>query len=320
VTVLIILEGPDGAGKSTLAREIVDILQRDDKKVELLHAGPLGEHPLDAYELPLAHYRPGRDSHIVCDRWHLGEAVYPRVFERPTLWDPAVAGHIDMFLEARGALVIVLNPRWEELRTRVAIRGDDLIDPIQLEYISTCYRRLPRRFVSRTYEKFVSPREIIATAQQFDETVMALNAFETYAGPLNPQVLLLGDQREPLARSKRPGLPAFVPFRTTSGHYLLKHVLCDFETINPVLCPRLGIANACDADDPVALWRVLGHPKIVTLGERAHKKLVSLGLEHGAAPHPQFVRRFYFKYGRSYASLISDAARTQKDMRTWRPY
>jgi thymidylate kinase len=310
---LIILEGPDGAGKTTLAREIAAIIS-EHAEVDVLRAGPLTEHPLDAYEVPLANYRPGM-RHVVCDRWHLGEAIYPAILNRKTVWDGAIAEHIHLFLKSRGACVVVINPKVSELKTRVKIRGDDLIQVEHLDYISSRYNKLPARHITMRYDaqRLASPREIVNTARALHLDASILNPFETYVGSTNPGVLLFGDERAAAARRKQPDLPAFAPYGATSGHFLLHHIRRNH------LLSDVGIANACDTDDPYALWRALNRPAVVTLGRRAHERLTRLGMHHGAVPHPQFIRRFYFRHGDVYVQAIHRAMRRQEDMSTWRP-
>lgn len=307
---LIVLEGPDGAGKSTLAREINDIIGRH-APVEMLHAGPLTGHPLDAYELPIASYRPGT-RHIICDRWHLGEMVYPTLFDRATRWDDAVAQHIHMFLQSRGACVVVLNPGVEELRTRLEVRGDALIKPRHIDSIVRSYEKIPSVFID--IGGSATPKSIIKRARIAHLNAIKLNRFETYVGPPNPKVLILGDERAFAARKRAPGLGAFMPYRNTSGHFLLKHLARTGAYIHTI-----GLANACDADNPSELWEVLGRPKVVTLGSNAHEKLVRQDIPHGAVPHPQFIRRFHVRSGTDYVLAISQAASSREDLRTWRP-
>jgi thymidylate kinase len=141
---LIILEGPDGAGKSTLAREIAD--QLCPHVVKMLHAGPPTAHPIDEYVTPLLDYRPGAGSHIICDRWHLGEMVYPQILERPTQWNIGIERLVHRFLRSVGACVVLLQPTLSELRTRLDVRGDDLITSLQLEDITRAYANLPAEY------------------------------------------------------------------------------------------------------------------------------------------------------------------------------
>ena len=107
---LIICEGPDSVGKSSLAARFKQHVERGsgvgESGVELLHKGPPVLHPLDEYVVPLLHYRPFRGEHVVCDRWHWGEGVYPQVFPRSTQFDDAVRYYTELFLMSRGAYVV----------------------------------------------------------------------------------------------------------------------------------------------------------------------------------------------------------------------
>lgn len=96
---LIILEGPDGAGKSTLAQELAAHLGRTTSdKVEVWHRGAPTHHPLEEYLLPLLSYRPGTGHHLILDRWHWGEAVYPKILNRPTQLGDAAWWSIEAYL------------------------------------------------------------------------------------------------------------------------------------------------------------------------------------------------------------------------------
>ena len=80
---LIIIEGIDGVGKTELAGQLYI---HGKTPFALLHAGPPGED-LDAEETyfapiwAMAH----QGYTVVCDRWHLGEMVWPYVFHRECL-------------------------------------------------------------------------------------------------------------------------------------------------------------------------------------------------------------------------------------------
>jgi thymidylate kinase len=311
--VLIILEGPDGSGKTTLANDVSRVLERSSAHVTTLRAGPpVKPNPLDEYEVPLAGYRPG-DTHVICDRWHLGEAVYPAILGRTSKWDVAVERHIYLFLKSRGACVVLLKSDVLELTTRIMARGDDLIDVNQLDAIIKGYDELNRAHFFHVYTDAVlaTPLIILSAARRMHLAASRLRNFITYVGSTHPNTLLLGDVRADRALLKYPSLPAFMPYPSTSGHFLLKHL--------DVIKHNVGLANACDADDPVQLWKILRMPPIVTLGRRAHDRLEKLGVQHGAVPHPQFVRRFHHNHGDAYADIIQKARNTQEDMLSWRP-
>lgn len=80
---LTIIEGVDGTGKTTLAGKISE--QHD---AMYLHAGPpQHEDWVREYVDPLLRFPYGWD--IVCDRWALGELVWPKLFNRQGLFKRA---------------------------------------------------------------------------------------------------------------------------------------------------------------------------------------------------------------------------------------
>lgn len=312
---LIILEGPDGAGKTTLANDIAVYLATlphyNGSAIDILHRGPATQHPLDEYELPLIGYRPGT-GHLVCDRWHLGEAVYPRILNRTTRWDVAVARHINLFLKSRGACVVGMLATTDELVTRLITRGDDLIQPAQLTDIAYAYRLLRDEYqVANVAEprNVITPRRVVGYAYLHQRACQVLNKFETYIGSPHPRRLLLGEIRAKLPPTKR-GMPAFAPYPATSGHYLLTHLNTGQHDV--------GLANACDVDNPLLLWKTLNRPPVVALGRRAHAQLRDLEVPHAVVPHPQYIRRFHHSGGAAYADLIM-TVKDGEDMTSWRP-
>lgn len=337
---LIILEGCDGAGKTTLARRLEEALGAafPGDRLDRWRKTPPRSHPLTEYEQPLFHYRPGTGHHVICDRWHVGEAVYPRVLNRTTHWDDSVRRHVDLFLESRGALVIHVDPPHRELRRRFTERGGDpLVTLEQLTDLRLGYHtyfagtRLSSATVSGADPLIVE--KIITTARALDARAAALNPFVTYVGSPDPSYLILGDARhelkDTLAAHRRAGTatdprltinngPAFGPYPSTSGHFLLRHLP------QSLFSDGVGLANACDVDDVHELRRTLGFPPTVALGVNAWRclqdSITGPGIGTlGAVPHPQYWRRFFNKYGSDYATIIEQAALYGKNMLGWRP-
>src|SRR5690348_7377469 len=277
---LIIVEGPDGAGKSTLVKRLVAYVKSecagDQQVVEVLHARPPTRHPLVEYEDALLEYRPGTARHIIADRWHIGEAVYPDLLGRTTQWDSAVAHHIDMFLQSRGALIIYLDPQLPVLKCALVDRGDDMITVDDLPEIKSRYQDAMTsvKTLFFTFGGIISDaslRIVVRTAQFLERHAEVLNGFITYVGSPHPKVLLLGDVRgtEKGRASIPPLAPAFQPYRGTSGHYLIKH----FGGRS-----LIGLANACDVDDVKSMWDVLGRPATVALGNHADNACNDAGI------------------------------------------
>lgn len=310
---LIIIEGPDGVGKTTLIERLIKQIEHEDpgEKIEVLHKGPPKSHPLDEYEVPLFNYRPGRGHHIICDRWHVGEWVYPEALSRPSMATKAIWFHIEMFLHSRGAIVIYPQLPVEVAMERVTSRGDDLIAVHQLAKIQAGYNHVSQHhlLLNRSWSD-PDPSAIIALARFRDRMSQRLNDYTTYIGPPRPTRLLLGDVRNAIVPNDLR--PAFMPYRSTSGAWLLSNLrLGDFH--------GLGIMNACDVDDAlIAQYTTFDDVPTVTLGTNAHKAMNGAGAHHNGVPHPQFVRRFHSKQGEAYVKAIGRAF-AGEEMIQWRP-
>ncbi len=312
---LVIVEGPDGAGKTQLCDELESHIRTRFHALDSIvriSAGPPTRHPLNEYEMTLLPYRPPH-RHIICDRWHIGEQIYPTVLERGTSWNLAVSRHISMFLRSRGALVVLLNPPVQTLVDRVDLRGDDLVHVNQLAEISARYASLPIELRPDLRYEYSSPNAdtIINTAMFAESAAFPLSQFVTYVGPPRPRLLLLGDTRglDKYGLSYVPNTPAFMPYPSTCGAFMLQYFWWSY----------VGLANACDVDDPALLVKTLKPEFVVTLGRNAHARLNELGIPHGAVPHPQYVRRFHHRAGLQYAQLIDLVAKDQTDRSSWRP-
>lgn len=311
---LIILEGVDRSGKSTLAKMITDLLRRlhPADRVELLRAGPPMKHPLDEYERPLFHYRPGSGHHIICDRWHIGERVYPSVFGRKTALTNAGTSHIEAFLRSRGALLVYLHAAPSVLDARLdaerrATPGSSLVDSAQLtvsRHIMDVEARastLVRYEIDTTLDRDMTFRasNVIRVAETLERNVLQIAELRTYVGSENPHLLLLDNARH-AARAAADPTPALMPYPATSGHFLL-------SAIDPFASRSdFGLLNVNDVDDARRAWEILGEPPAVALGVDAWRS--SSEWAAGAVPHPQYVRRFFNKHSRWYADLIARAA------------
>lgn len=305
---LIILEGPDCAGKSTLVERFHDELARrkPDDKVIVLRSGPPAGHPLDEYVTPLLNYRPDTGIHVICDRLHWGERVYPHIFDRQSKMTPAVWRFIESWLSARGAVVAHVTAPVAELRRRMQARGDDLVDVDQLDEIHDRFFQvaddsmLPRGMYRSDNPTVVD--EVITRAAAYEESTRQLNEFVTYVGPVRPRRLLLGDVRGPSFQTDDPLnalRPSFMPYPSMSGAFLWTALAsANYEYFTQL---GVGVANACDTDDVNKLWRVLGRPSTVTLGANAYSCFEGVAYR---APHPQYVRRFHSKRGLDYRDQV----------------
>lgn len=316
---LIILEGPDGSGKSSLAARLMTALavKYPTDSVELLHRGPPSAHPLDEYVTPLLEYEPGTGRHIVCDRWHLGELVYPKILGRLTKMTQAVFRYVEAFLRSRGALTHVMETDLEECLKRCADRGETFVTGDQLIDVHAAFVDVALSSVTAEVVSHETPDCIIANARRLEGYAQHLAPFITPVGHPHPGVLMFGDERvctgqpchHKTVKHSMFG-PAFMPYPATSGQYLLGA----WHSANALY------ANACDVDDPVRLWQAVGSPqRVIALGSRAHQALIHSDIPHDAVPHPQYVRRFHHGAYAEYGSLIQRVNLTGGNALKWRP-
>lgn len=312
---LIIVEGPDGAGKTTLVGKLREVIEQrfPGEKVEVLRKGPPspGSHPLDEYEIPLLDYRPGRQHHIICDRWHWGEWIYPDVLSRKTKANRATWYHIEMFLLSRGALTVYAHESVDVLERRIRERGDDLIQPEHIEQLHRGYEVMAQASLVHMWSIVPHAGRIVEYARHCEQAAVQLNPYVTYVGPTIPDWVLVGDVRNRTYESDQR--PAFMPYNATSGHYLLSH-------LRTKIIPGLGFINANDVDNVASFMDRYVHHDVgyVALGQNAYETMKALGV-HVGAPHPQYVRRFHHTAGSEYTDALRNAACNDKDMITWRP-
>jgi hypothetical protein len=320
---IIILEGPDCSGKSTLAGRLIESLRRaePDADVRYLHSGPPTEHPLDEYTDPLRSYRPGTGVHYVCDRWHVGEHVYPRVTGRRTDMTEDVRAWLELFLRSRGALLVHCDARDEHLLDCAVARDDEPGEVGRVPTAAALFRRyvagttlLPSLVVDVSdpdrpdYVDTVD--EVVGYAAREARAAAPLAPYVTYVGPSRPTLLLVGDRRGTPRHDIRTfgDLPAFVPATGTSGAYLMSTL-----TLEPLRVPThgvqlrdVGLVNACDVDDVRACWETVGRPTVVGLGVNARRALRAAHVPHRPAVHPQYQRRFLHHNRGTYLRQLLD--------------
>lgn len=307
---LIILEGPDGAGKTTLALDVVSRIHASRRRhgVTLLHRGPLRAEALEEYVLDLNGYLPAVGTHVVADRWHVGELIYGPLLRGVSQLDDAQAAYVEMFLQSRGAVVAL--PDFNRAAGVIQERGDDLVDGGMLDAIIDGYTAWQRTTTLPIVHELDTPTDfadrIITAASKHARDVEHLHP--RYVGTRWPSTLLVGDVSSP-RQGVEWGVP-FVPLGGTSGHFLL-------QALPPEERRVTGLVNAHELtrDELRILIQQLGHPRVVALGTAAHDTLDRYGLPHGAVPHPKYARRITYHKRERYADLIRHAALGREDLR-----
>lgn len=317
---LIVVEGPDCAGKTTLVHRIAEQLSARRDHVELRHCSQLKNHPLIEYERTLDDYVPGSGHHIIYDRLHLGELVYGPLKRGGSQLTREQWLHIELSLAQQGALLALVDADDDTLLARHNKRGETFVSPSELLVVADYYRKLQRRHAPVTQFNAVRgsasalPSLLITLAEILEDYAVHVSDHTTLIGAppgelTKPHILLLGDRRGP-GQNEHEHTRAFVPYVSTSGAYLMQ-TIDRFAWLG-----HTCIANAWE-EDLVKLWSVLGEPHVVALGREADKVATMMEIPHGTVPHPQFVRRFMHDQAEQYCFAILEAAKTKKEIMTW---
>lgn len=133
---LILLEGLDRTGKTTLANAIAERLQ-----APVIHKSqPANDWYLE-YVAPLGGHRHGLD--LVLDRWHWGELVWPAVFGRDSIMTPLDFRYVDGVMTKLGGVVVLgtgdFDTLWQD-----AVANDE--PAVQVPNAREKYREAQRRF------------------------------------------------------------------------------------------------------------------------------------------------------------------------------
>lgn len=317
---LIIIEGPDRTGKSTLAERL---RTRAEEEPEVWHRGAPTRHPLQEYVLEMERFLPRR---LVVDRWHVGQYVYPRLYpdgrvplsREELLW-------IDLFLLSRGGYLVRAYDFHDAIAQRVAADPDSYL---QAEDAQTCLRLFQEAWnLSLLPSKLfrlgqTHPHEVLLTAEVFYKMYGNHERWPYVIGnTYNPQLLLVGDR---LGRPNPPDAThevPFAPYAQSSGHYLMRALINWTRTDQRTTAIVNSLRPDGEPEQLLNLWRELGRPLVVALGRKAQKRVEKqLGeTPFGTVPHPQWVRRFHHDKLAEYSLLIQAAAYRKTDMAGYFP-
>lgn len=307
---LIIIDGVDKVGKTTLARKIATELKKRGCKPKILHAGPPKEHPIIEYEKSIQHYDPNNDDVLILDRWHWGEMVWPFVLGRPSEMLPETFHHIELFLMSRGAVMIHAVGGVDAIKKRIREKNDDMITVDDAEDALKRFRDVAAHsFLPIAKHSIESPADvnnIIRYAEGREDAARKLLSItrEVVGETVKPDVLLVGEQRGNLRQDL---LTPFVPFPAQScGGYLLRATQRNWQTY------AITNAEVHDVEDGGHLFRLhklWRRTPVIALGLDASRVLKNKGIPHGQVDHPQYVKRFFNAQDAAYSLALLDAAK-----------
>jgi thymidylate kinase len=313
---LIAFEGVDLAGKSTAAGVLRAWLESHRDMVLPLHFSQPQQHPLAEYELTIDDAQKPPFDHVITDRLHWGECVYPQLYRNDPGLSPESWWHLEQFFRSRGGITIHVTASLEELLTRYDSRGEDYLQGEDVGRARKMFLDIAANAPSLTHtidttlpkERQVTPTAVIAAARRRQAlTEDALSITRSYVGPHAPDVLLIGDAPNVNDPTYPQHLAAFPPYANSSGSYLIRAVL-GMRRYNPW---NVGIVNAFERDgSPVDLRALISAfsmyhvPRIVALGKKAQVATKKTGVFASAIAHPQYWRRFHHDAIADYTRLL----------------
>ena len=292
---IVILEGPDGGGKSTLAKKLPDMAGYQIVKT---NAPRPGENLFKSYTDSLLAAVKSKQP-VVLDRHYLGESVYG-----PLLRDEDRLGRqgrdlIERLIAARGVRLVICSPPWVALVKGWAGKDDLLKRQTQLRQVRQAYLGEARRLGLEVY----------------DWTKCALTGMSTHltALPSLPDGVTGYHDADTLFIGERPG-------RRNTAWDLPFHCLSDsarylWEALGQVegWQERRGAwTNAWSVNGEARpLWIIVEAlpvlRRVVALGNAAHRECVRQGVNDITVPHPQYWKRFHHHKREDYIDMLRSA-------------
>lgn len=296
---VIILEGPDGSGKTILAQKLVESFGFKREHEKQPKPSWTSEDLFSHYVTTLYKAQRSRQP-VVLDRHYLGETIYgPVMRDRSLITDNQVT-LIERLVRAGGTRVVICLPHWDVVvKNWLNKRGADYVD--KSERLHTIYKMYQVEAIDghdQLLERYDYTRD---------------REFEVYSKPELPPWVIGSPTADVLLVGERVNTNltqtdwAFFASNGSSGYLndaLVKANLTE---------DRIALVNAyspagtmADLSHIVEVMPRLKH--IVALGKIASKACQTQSIKHAALPHPSYAKRFNTGMT-TYVQLLTEATR-----------
>lgn len=140
----VILEGVDGAGKTTLAKLLQEKLNYKIVQGSSFEIASQGTHYMYRFMMDLLY-----QENLIIDRMFLSNYVYAQLYDKKALSHSQLARLSKIAKE--DTLTVLLLPEKELVMKRLLVRGDDYVQLDDVQYISDAYSTLSSQPQTSSY-------------------------------------------------------------------------------------------------------------------------------------------------------------------------
>ncbi len=305
---IVLIEGCDGTGKTTLANELVSY--------------GYDYHHFVVPDKPVMRYWFEKLQTLtqptVLDRLHLSEEAYGPVFRDGSALSELDWWVVEGWLWARDTVLILCSTSWANMEENQRVSKGEYHGDRQRAVVLNYMDLLGKTDLPMTLYDYTGGDVVHTLAMSLVKERQARSRVRwerTGLGAIQgPRTWLVGDRPSPQA-VKEPELSQTV-FHSTAGEYLRRAMAGSYERL---AWHNTHLSNAYDGrgmalplyDD----WNWLGRPKVVALGNLASKALEGAGIPNEKVPHPQWWRRFRHHDLKEYTDELTRAAGLDLDER-----
>lgn len=275
---IICLDGIDGAGKSTLAQDIVNELQNrfPNDSVKLIHASQPKSDAYTEYCQIFDDYIPGNGVHYVLDRWFLGEQIYGKLYRNKSIFNDATFRWTDLYLATKGFRLWNVTAPVDVINQRLNDRGEDFLQTKDVETVHKAY--LTKTKSLATFAKNIEPlqNDTLLVDVIIKDGIYSENMAKTY---LESPVNYLGPTyvmpRTVLVVDNTKELNMFCPFISLDAEYI-------FTALTEEMTSSFAVISANNVSKlETFLLEYTPYANVVAYSPYAKSKLNFINIPHG---------------------------------------